>query len=362
MRRAFTLVELLVVIAIFVLLLAIAVPAFSAMLYSSEQSLAENTLRMGLAGGTGCGAPQRGRKGCRGGFLLRPLHGRATVLPCVYAATIKDEDLGSPTRPPPLIDREVFVPVAGYEAVQMPRGWNIRGYAGPRTLDSSWYERTYSSNTARNRGNWVFPETSFYDEDLGADGADRQTFMVRFEGSTGALKLSDTSAVLVLSPSPSTTFRSAQPWNNPLLRADTESNYARFVRRVASRPATGSGSLTQLDRQRLVGDAASDSVLVKPVAQVAVYSEKKLAQALGVRTDNTTGCLYKNATDPQYIDVGGSPMSDVYVVYVNDWIEGHLNIGGTDKDSDCRVFTMQKYLGTLQEITGSRGGLGVTGQ
>ncbi len=362
MRRAFTLVELLVVIAIFVLLLAIAVPAFSSMLYSSEQSLAENSLRIALQAARDAALRGAAGKDSAAVFFFDRFTGRTTVLPCVYAGTIKDEDQGSPTRPPPLVDREVFVPVAGFEPVQLPRGWNIRGYAGPKTIDTSWYERTYSSNAARNRGNWVFPETSFYDEDHGNDGTDRQTFMVRFEGSTGVLKVSDSDAVLVLAPSPSTTFRSTQPWNNPLLRADTEADYARLVRRIASRPAAGPGSLSVQNRQDLIGDSASDTVLAKPVAQVAVYSEKKLAQALGVRTDSTTGCLYKNLPDPQFIDVNGSPMNDVYVVYINDWVEGHLTIAGTDKDSDCRIFSMQKYLGTMQEITGTRGGQGVTGQ
>ena len=31
----------------------------------------------------------------------------------------------------------------------------IRGYAGPKTIDTSWYERTYSSNAARNRGRLI---------------------------------------------------------------------------------------------------------------------------------------------------------------------------------------------------------------
>jgi prepilin-type N-terminal cleavage/methylation domain-containing protein len=369
MRRAFTLVELLVVIAIFVLLLAIAVPAFSSMLYSSEQSLAENSVRIGLQAARDAALRNAAGKDAAAVFFFDRFTGRTSILPCTFAAIVKDEDQNSPVDPPPLVDREVFVPVAGFEPVQLPRGWNIRGYAGPRTIDTMWYERTYPSNTARNRGNWVFPETSFYDEDAGDDGTDRQTFMVRFEGSTGVLKVSDAAAVLVLSPSPSTTFRSSSPWNNPALRADTEPDYARFVRRVASRPAAGAGSLTVLARQELIGDVASDTVLTRPVSQVAVYSEKKLAQALGARTDSATGCLYQNLPDPTFINVGGSPMGDTDVVRINDWVEGHL-LNPTPPalpasqyiDSDCRVFALQKYLGTLQEMTGTLKGQGVTSQ
>jgi prepilin-type N-terminal cleavage/methylation domain-containing protein len=369
MKRAFTLVELLVVIAIFVLLLAIAVPAFSSMLYSSEQSLAENSLRIGISA-----ARDAAIRGASGGdaaavFFFDPVTGRTSIVPCVRAGSIKDEDPTSPVDPPPLVDREIFVPVAGFQPVQLPRGWSLRGYAGPGTIDGAWYERTYVSTAARNRGNWLFPETGFYDEERGDDGYDRQTFMIRFEGGTGSLRTPDGVPVLVLAPSPSIAFRTGPVWNIPGLRADNESDGARFVRRVMARPATGAGALTILVRRQLLGEIASDTVLAKSVGQIALYNEKRLANALGVRLDPTTGSLYRDVSpstglpaEPTFVNMPtGNPLTDQYVVYINDWIEGHLVIGGNAIDSDSRVFTVQRFLGTLQEMTGSAGGQGVGG-
>ena len=96
---AFTLVELLVVIAIFVLLLAIAVPAFSSMLYSSEQSLADNHLRMGL--GAARDAAIRSPQGTDAAavFFYDPATGRTMILPCIAAGVLKDVN-PDPTAPP----------------------------------------------------------------------------------------------------------------------------------------------------------------------------------------------------------------------------------------------------------------------
>src|SRR5262245_7835639 len=227
-KLGFTLVELLMVIAIFVLLLAIAVPAFSSMLYSSEQSLADNHLRMGIAAARDVAVRSAQGEDSAAVFFYDPVTNRATILACVKAGTIRDDDTSDPTLPAPwLVDREVFVPAPGFEPVQLPRGWTVRGYAAPLTIDDAWYgdpagqqrvaASLYNSLTARRRGNWLFPETGFYDEDdlQNDDGADRATFMVRFEGGTGLLKTWDMSAVVVLAVNPSTACRQSLPWNFP---------------------------------------------------------------------------------------------------------------------------------------------------
>jgi prepilin-type N-terminal cleavage/methylation domain-containing protein len=393
-RRAFSLVELLIVIAIFVILLAISVPAFSSMIYSSEQSLADNTLRIGIGAARDAAVRSARGRDAAAVFFYDPISGRTTIIPCVMAGTLKDlnvPDLNpSPVvGQPPTIDREVFVPVSGFEPVQMPRGWSIRGYAAPGWIDGVWYERTYPTNAARQRGNWVFPETGFYDEDdaNNADGRDRQTFMVRFEGGTGLLREPDGMAALVLAVNPAAVqSRSQAPWNTapvpaggpPPFRPDMEPDGAKFVQRVLNWPVTGSGGLSIGNRQRLLGNISGDTVLVKAVGQVAMCNEKRLAAAIGVRLDPATNSLYRDVLtanpavpganrQPEFVQVNGSPFGDANVVKVNQWIEARLPLASPPPppaaqfiDSDCRIYSVQRYLGTLQEISGSREGQGVS--
>jgi hypothetical protein len=189
--------------------------------------------------------------------------------------------------------------------------------------------------------------------------------MVRFEGGTGIVRAPDATAVLVLAPSTSTSFRNSPPWSN--FRADLESDPIRYVRKVASYPPVGGalGALTLANRQKLLGDLSSDTVLAKPVGQLAVCYEKRLAQALGARLDNATGSLYKNPAttsppwEPQFVDIAGAPFTDIKLQNLNDWVEGHLRVGTQDVESDCRVFVVQRHLGWLQEISGTTGGQGV---
>jgi prepilin-type N-terminal cleavage/methylation domain-containing protein len=390
-RRAFTLIELLVVIAIFLILLAIAVPAFAAMLYSSEESMAENTVRSGLGGAHDAAVRSpKGRDVCAV-FFYDATTQHTQILTCVSVGFVKDD-------PPPgsasanLIEREVFAPVPGALPAQLPRGWSARGYAPSNTIDGQWYGDTsrgaggattapnlYSATAAMDRGNWLFPETDFYDDTRGNAGVDRQTFMVRFEGGTGAVSSPDETAVLVLAPSVQssaatmTNFRNSAPWNyvdpqtgqhpyNPTEEADP----ARFVRRITGAPATGAGSLTTLQRKTLLGNISSDTILAKPVSQLAVCNEKRLCQALGLRPDANTGCLYQSVAPPatrlpNFI----ASVTDQTLKDLNSWIEDHLYDPAFPNDrtkrieSDCRIFTVQRYLGSLQEITGTTMGQGV---
>jgi prepilin-type N-terminal cleavage/methylation domain-containing protein len=359
--RAFTLVELLVVIAIFVLLLAIAVPAFSAMMRSSEESLAENSLRIGLSIARDAAARNPAGRDTAAVFFYDPETKHTSMVACTSVGVLLDQTAVPP--PPPItgntITREVFVPVTGYEPVQLPRGWNVRGYAPPSTVDQDWYEDTYFAAGLQTQGNWVFPETDFLDVDLGNDGQHRQTFMVRFEGGTGLVKMSDLSPVLVYSVINGSQFRTGTPWST--YRGDQADDAERFVRGVMATPLA---TLTLADRRNLIGNAASDTVLAKPVGQLAVYDEKRMLAAVRVRPDPDTQTMYQ---DPEQMGTPGpafvaSVSLPQTIDDLNAWIEGHLqDAGGQDVPSDCRIFGIQRYLGTLQELTGSRNAAGVQG-
>jgi prepilin-type N-terminal cleavage/methylation domain-containing protein len=363
-RRAFTLVEILVVISIFVLLLAIAVPAFSSMLYSSEQSLAESAVRIALNTARDVAARSPTGQDSAAVFTYEIASKKMSILITTQVGTLDDQqDLGAGPVP---ITRDVFAPAPGIEPLQMTSGWAVRGYAPANSIDNEWYELTYVGNTVRQRGNWLFPETSLNDEDIQNSGNNRQTFMVRFEGGTGQVKGADPRAVLVFSESPSTTGRNTWPpppngygaLNNPL-NPDNETDAVRFCRRILAwplNPPTPTG-ISLLTKRKILGQVSRDVILAKSVGQIAVYSENRLARAIGARTDQATGCLYVNPTttnfQPQFV---AGVQSDT----INAWIENRLLDTNNDKiDSDSRVFSVQRYLGWLQEVTGTGTGEGV---
>lgn len=346
-RLGFTMVELLVVISILVLLLSLAIPAFSSMLYSSEQAMAANSLATALSAARDAALRSPVGTDAAAVFVFEP-GGRVSIVPCVKAAEAWDLELQPVQK---ILRRDLFVPVPTLEPVQMPRNWMVRGYAPPNSMDitNTWYEDTYPAASDRSRGNWVFPETGFYDTDVPNDGEDRQTFMVRFEGGTGKLSLGNRAAALVLLPGPGTFRQTSSPFNQPGMQADREPDQARFARRVTNAPFSGAMSLSMADKFDLLGDISSDTVLAKPVQQLAVYSEPKLAAGLSIRVNGTTNSIYSSALDPLLT----VPTDDV-----NRWIEGRLPVTGSSPPAfmptDARVFSIQHYLGTLQELTGSR--------
>jgi hypothetical protein len=181
--------------------------------------------------------------------------------------------------------------------------------------------------------------------------------MVRFEGGTGTLK-NDPLAVLVLYPGGEEGFRgTTSPWKE--FRADEEPEGSRFVARVQGDP-----TLPLDDRWRLLGDQSGDTILTKGVCELALYNEKRLAAWLGARIDGGTGCIYQYFGQPALrhpafvagVSAASPPNSD----RVNYWIEGFDPTASPPGiDTDCRLFTVQRYLGTLQEITGTRNGGGV---
>ncbi len=144
-RRAFSLMELLVVIAIFVLLLAIGVPAFTAIAYNSERATSENMLRAGL-GGARDAALLTGRD-TAAVFFFEP-GGRTSIVTCVRAGVINDADPGAMIGEP--VWREVFVPIPTSPPVNLPKFWAVRGYASEGMIGAStrpWQSRAIKSSS-----------------------------------------------------------------------------------------------------------------------------------------------------------------------------------------------------------------------
>ena len=361
LRRAFTLVELLVVVSIIVIVLTLAVPAFSAMLRSSERSLAENQFRAGIAAGRDAAIQSEGGDGAAV-FFFEP-GGRMSIVPCVQVATIRDRLAAvDPMTGENATDRDVFVPLANSEPVQLPIGWTVRGYAQAHSFDqgaedpNGWYDGMMWQGRAK-VGNWVFPENGFYDHNAGDKGRSRQTFMVRFKKATGEIESADRRTCLVIDVCPDDSFRSQPPWDEA--RLDRAENLALIVRRLATLVNDGRGTLDS--DSRWLGDIATDSVLTRPVTELALCEESKVAKALGFRGLNrVTNSLYDNdTTDPQLpaktptLDpdlITGNLQPEDVIDMINRWIEGRLEMNGQVVESDARVFTFQYYAGQVEEI------------
>jgi len=349
---AFTITELLVVISIIVLLIAIAVPAFSSLIYSSERSLAENQLRVGLSAGRDAAIQSEGGDGAAV-FFFSP-GGRVSIIPCVVVGQLYDQNYSGGNSTGAIVERDVLVQVSTVEPVQLPRGWSVRAFAPPGSIDSTqnpngWYE---SLNGRADDGNWVFPETGLYSPD-GSNGHQRQTFMVRFRAGTGSLDASNRRTALIFDPVPYSGFRAGSPWNQS--RADEANDAATFVKRILARTDLSVG-----ERCKLLGDESIDSILARPVIEVAMFDEGRLAASIGARGLNrVTSSLYVDPTGPSAapnqpeVDTGLFPAGtdpDDIAGRIAEWIEGRYQVGGAPVPSDARIFTLQRYLGQVQEV------------
>lgn len=361
-RPAYTLAELLVVISIFVLVLAIAVPTFSSLLYSTERSQAENQIGVALGAARAAAMSSEGLGDCAAVFFYDPRAGRTRIGIYQEVGELADVDLNDPAL---TVSRDVFVPLAAYQPVQMPRYWMVRAYAPPGSIDSGttggyngWYEQIPGRAYSQVTGNWVFPETGFYDPDRADSGPDRQTFMVRFEAGSGALSTSKRSTALVVDPSPSKAFRSGAPFGTPTLRLDSAEDLAGRVRRIlASHPDLGATeTIRRTTRQKLLGDQSVDTVLARPVAELAFYDERRLGAAVGARGLNTTtGCIYGDQNDGRLVPTRptidgalnkktNASLADA----INNWLQG---TGDVTVPSDARIFTIDRFLGRTREVT-----------
>ncbi|MCC6970436.1 MAG: type II secretion system protein [Phycisphaerales bacterium] len=352
-HRAFTLVELLVVITIFVLLLAIAVPSFSSLMDSSERAQAENQLVTGLNQARSAALTSESTGDTAAVFFF-DTNGRLRIVTCVDVGDLPDVDMADNP-----VTRDVFVPVASYPVVQLPRGWSVRGFAPVGSVDtgsgSGWYEKPASSNRvlSSTTGNWVFPETAYYDPPNTGQkqGRNRQTFMIRFQGGSGVLRTDVNIPAVVLDFSPATSFRAVAPWSE--YRFDATDRPEVLVRRaVARKLANPSWDKLSL----LLGDDAVDSVLTRAITELALYDENELAGAVGARGLNkATNCIYGGtkvnsaATFPR-IDqslFGTAFNAGELPTRINDWI---LGVGEDTKPSDVRLYTIDRYSGQAREV------------
>ncbi|MEO1717571.1 MAG: prepilin-type N-terminal cleavage/methylation domain-containing protein [Planctomycetota bacterium] len=363
-RRAFqpgyTLLELLVVIVIASLLVGIAIPAFRAILSSSRRSLAESKLQQALYSARDAATASVGGGDAAAVFFFEPGKG-IRVLTCIEIGSIEDEVSGGLAGSGgggsgPANRRDVFVPLPGFEPVQLPSGIGVRGFAlGSLFVGrSNWYESLDSR--AGNRvppepGYWVFPETAFYPENE-LDGGDvRQTFMVRFSAGEGTLSREPTRALIV---SPSTGSDTAVT-DLSGINTDIENINEIDDLELWARRALSNVDVTDEDRRVLFGNESVHTVLAGPVTELSLYEERDLSRAVGGRGLNQD-------TDTLYLAGEGEPVVDrriydrgerLLVRNASRWIEGRELIGSgvPQTDSTAQVFAVNAFFGDLVEIT-----------
>jgi len=360
-QRAFTLLEMLVVIVVILILIIIAIPAFNSIIRTQEESTADAVIGAGVGLARDLARAGTGQGDVAAVFAFEP-GGKTSVVVCqrVGKLLVDQSPSGNGSGD---IEREVFVPVEGYETLQLPAGWSVRGYALMGMVDRDWYEPAASGSERYpvDRGTWVFPETGFFDNTRQEDAGNRQTFMIRFEAGTGRALPAGGKGVLVVLQRVSSAERDAVEWK----RIDRAADLRRWAIRVLNAPQAGSDPLNDADKRELIGDISGDTVLAKNVNSIAVYNERRLADALGVRVNPITESLYDASADEQ--NSGGryqlrliDPLpSDITARRsINRWIEG-WRAGSSDTDTtinaradtqEARVYFIPPAAGPLQPI------------
>jgi len=363
-RRAYTITELLIVIVIASLLLSVAVPSFTSLIESTRQALAYNTLEQSLRSARDAALNAQGQGDTAAVFLYAPDSG-ITVLTCQYIGTFDDNG----------IERDLFAPFGSYEPVQFPPGWSVRGYAPYGFLQTAvlgvtgtddWFDDTIpDGSSARNAGQWVFPETSFFNKRVFSDGADRQTFMIRFDAETGELS-KDSRQALVIAPRATRVYGRNGEDGSPSVRAE-QVEQATDTRNWARAMLALPDASRSLPLANLLGDASGDTILAQPVSELALYKEEKLALGVGARRVNReTGTLYADEDDPMYDNAlfgGSAPGAAQLASDITAWIEGRASLGtgvaGGDgmastvsgiERSDAKIFLINPYFGTPTEV------------
>ncbi|MFT5423253.1 MAG: type II secretory pathway pseudopilin PulG [Phycisphaerales bacterium] len=387
-RLAFTVTELVVVVAIIAMITSIAVPSFSSMVQSTNRSLAINSIdaAVGVARDL---ALRSGRGGDGAVVVVQRANGTVQLIPALQVGTFNDYEPLPPRGPTPptaanianQVERDVFVPVPQAEVIELPAGWGIAGYAPPGSMREAsqtgfirdtWYDsELYGGDRdllPREKGNWVLPETSYYDTDLQANtitdqSTGRQSFMIRFDAKTGTASRSQRGALFV-DPRPSNDRpfrRRAKDSDSKNLATDTNwkrVDQAPSIERWASRaisdpdptadgypygekinpnrPAavTGGEDVELIARSEIIGSRSNDTILCKPVDRVAIFLMEDLARGIGARGLNVrTRSIYKPWArgEPQRIQIddslfGGATMEDIRV-NMNRWIAGDTGGG-----------------------------------
>ena len=344
----FTLTELLVVISLIVLLLAVAVPAFSSMLYSNDRSLADNQLRIAMQNARD--AAVRSDGGDAAAVFLLPPNGKLRVVTCIRVGEINDRDNQGRS-----VIRDVFVPVPLLQPIDLPKGWTVRGFAAPGAIvqdSTGWYE---GAHLIAGEGNWVLPETGLFDSSVATSGRNRQTFMVRFSAGTGAVAPRSAREVLVLDIAPNQAFRAAGVWAN--YRLDQSTDVASMTRRILD---AGSG-LSQADQRALLGDESSDTVLCREVAQVSLQDERRVVSGLAGRGVNAaTGTVYGRPGSPTAVPT--SPEIDTSLFNlgngrevtraINEIVVGqYRGRDGKKVQTEVKLFGLDRYSGRAREVT-----------
>lgn len=362
-RHAFTLVEILAVTVIIVILLSIALPAFSNILYSQEESAAESQLQAGISAARDTAIRSGSAQDTAAVFTFEP-GGRTSIITCVRVGVIDD-----PTAPAnSAASYDVFVPFESGPPIQLPKNWMVRGYAPQNRIKTGpgkdgWYssaDKRYPSLQPA----WVFPETAFFNHALASDGVNRNTFMVRFEGGTGAINMAEQAPVLVVLPRASGLNRPSgadDQWKRP----DRAENLRDWAARVLAE-----SSLTPTDRWAIIGRPSGDMVMAAPVPSVALYDETRLAAALKARVDPISGSIYEiektqkteynegRKIEPRLVTPLDSQNADVLTGDISAWLEGWKDRQFASRAEvwSARMFTMNKYQGTLRSVASA--GLG----
>lgn len=395
-RRAFTVLELLVVAGILVILLGIAVAVITSVAYSSERSLAENQLRVGMTAARD--AAIRSKSGDAAAVFYFK-EGRTLIQPCIKVGVLPKDDIEGRARgwsnapsSDPAVSYEIFVPVPEVEPIVMPRNWTIRGYApagslhatttGTNYRENGWYEWiSKADNALADVGLWVFPETDVLPRDQqglldtatnGGSMEDlgwrRQTFCVRFQAQTGETVFNDAKPFLVLDAQEAPyRFDTASPFSLFDIEQQEEPAMA-VTRALASGGAQRLGNITGLApdvaMQTVLGNRSTDMVLTRPILTVALTDERRLAAAIGLRGLNRdTASMYRRI--PPNAPPADLPIDDTLaptgfgsstsvesemMTRIAQYITAAPDTWGEQISLEARVYTMSRYAGQLQEV------------
>lgn len=386
--RGFTVLELLVVLVIGALLILLAAPAFVAISRAEAERTARAQLGVGLRVTREAALRAGVGRDTAAVFAYEPGRG-VTVTPAVFVGRLVDRDANNND-----VRRDVFVPDPTAAVVTLPLPWTVRGLAPPGWVDDQWYEPSGGANGSerydRERPNWVFPETAFYEQQRqqvggsvrggSRDGRHRQSFMVRFSGGTGEVAPSSPVEALFVDPQRLTQQPAPNDplWERPDLAADL-GVWARRVLRPDVDLDRDEDAADAQARRELLGDESSHTVLVKGVVALALADESELARGIGGRLDPLSGSVYdieqsqsqgwfdgRQGVVPRLVAVPGvgpglAAQADVSRS-INRWIEGYRGVRladfGTRRPADAtpaQLFTVEAGTGALRVMSVPRG-------